>query len=81
MARFEVGFEGKWHEAFRDLNEALAWAEEVGQTGRLVWVIHRRWLNPPRLLAVFPSERVDEGERLWHANTSKVGPYVPPVGG
>jgi hypothetical protein len=74
MARFEVGFEGRWHKAFTDASDALAWAAEVGETGRLVWVIHRRWVHRPKLLAVFPPERAVEGERAWRNQTFKVGP-------
>lgn len=64
MARYRVGFEGKWHEKFETEADALAWGQEVGETGRIVHVVRERWFSP-KLVAVFPEEQTEEGERLW----------------
>jgi hypothetical protein len=58
MAKYEVGFDGSWQETFSDRDEALQWAKEVADTGRVVDVVIKRHLLPRKLLAVFPeSER------------------------
>lgn len=43
MPTFLVGFDGRWQERFNDEGEAVAWAEEVGATGRTVEVVKRRF--------------------------------------
>jgi hypothetical protein len=43
MATYRVAFDGKWQGTFDDRDDALDWAREVGETGRLVYVIQRRW--------------------------------------
>jgi hypothetical protein len=65
MARYGVGFEGKWQGEFDDVGDALDWGQDVGESGRLVYVGERRWLRGWRLVAVFPIDRTVEGEYLW----------------
>lgn len=60
MARYDVSFDGRCQEKFGDAPSAIAWAAEVGATGRLVYVVRRGWLRPS-LLAVFPAEQVEQG--------------------
>ncbi len=64
MARYQVGFDGKWQEAFDDEATATEWAKTVGDTGRLVYVARRRygWRS---LIAVFPEDRFAEGKANW----------------
>jgi hypothetical protein len=63
-----VAFEGKWQGAFDDREDALDWAREVGETGRLVYVIQRRWWWWwPKLVAAFPESEADRAEGLWKA--------------
>ena len=66
MPRYRVAFDGEWQETFDFEDEAMEWAREVGETGRLVWVIEKRRLRREKLLAVFPDERADEGRLLWN---------------
>lgn len=60
VARYDVSFDGKCQEKFRDAPSAVAWASEVGATGRTVYVVGRGWLRPT-LVAVFPAEEVERG--------------------
>ncbi len=43
MAIYLVGFDGKWQEEFDTEAEAVAWAHEVAETGRVVEVVRRRF--------------------------------------
>jgi hypothetical protein len=43
MAKYRVAFDGNWQGTFHERKDALGWAEEVGETGRIVYVIQRRW--------------------------------------
>ena len=61
---YKVCFEEKWQGKFGDLDDALTRGREVGETGRLVHVVHRAIFST-RLLAVYPESRADEGLRLW----------------
>jgi hypothetical protein len=65
MTRYRVAFDGKWQGAFKERADALGWAEDVGETGRLVYVIQRRWWWWPRLVAAFPESEADRAEELW----------------
>ena len=76
MAKFVVGFDGKWHETFDSLDEAVEWAQEVSETGREVWVAQRGWLGRGRLRAVFPEERRKMAEAVWDAQIDRL-PYIP----
>jgi len=51
MAKFTVGFDGKWQETFDDRDDAVEWAREVAATGRTVEVIKRRFGGAMALLA------------------------------
>lgn len=42
MARYLVGFDGCWQEKFYDRDQAIRWAEEVAETGRVVDVVIKR---------------------------------------
>ena len=68
MSTYRVGFDGKWQEDFDIESDAFWWAREVSETGRLVWVLRRRFLRWT-LFAVFPEERFDEGRDRWKAAT------------
>jgi hypothetical protein len=62
-----VAFDGHWREDFETLTEALEWAGEVSQTGRLTYVIEwRGFLRGHRFRAAFPEERAKEGEKAWN---------------
>ena len=65
MATYRVAFDGKWQERFHDRDEALQWAREVADTGRLVYVAERGRFFP-RLAAVFPESKAEAGRSLWH---------------
>ncbi len=67
MAKWHVGFDGRWQESFHDLDEAVEWAEEVAETGRTVDVAQRRFLIGRKLVAVFPESKWTEREALWSA--------------
>ena len=73
VPRYKVCFEGKWQGNFADRDDALAWGTEVSETGRLVLVAEQRLLRPPRLIAVLPEDRVEEGQRLWQMRTFASG--------
>jgi hypothetical protein len=75
VASYRVAFDGKWQERFDDEADALEWAKAVGETGRMVYVVRRRWYLV-KLLAIFPEDMVGEGKRLWRA-----AHYTPPTGG
>jgi hypothetical protein len=82
MATYRVAFDGKWQEDFDDQEEALRWASEVAETGRIVHVALRRPLSL-KLVAVFPESQAKEGERLWKARGSgsgagAEGPFIGP---
>ncbi len=65
MRKYSVCFDGKWQGKFAELEDALEWGRDVAETGRLVWVVRRRILLLSQLLAVFPEDRTEEGERMW----------------
>lgn len=73
MARYRLCYDGRWQEGFEDEARALAFGREVAEeTGLLVHVVHRG-LVVPKLLAVFPESRVEEGEWLWKIRWSGAG--------
>jgi hypothetical protein len=57
MARYTVGFDNRWQGSFGDLDEAIAWAQEVAATGRTVEVIRRRFGFASFVTAFPKSER------------------------
>jgi hypothetical protein len=73
MARYRLCYDGRWQESFEDEARALAFGRELAEeTGHLVHVV-RRGLILPKLLAVFPESRVEEGEWLWKIRAPGVG--------
>jgi hypothetical protein len=64
MARYIVGFDGKWQEGFGDPEEATGWAEEVAATGRTVEVVVRRF-GFHRFLTGFPESERDALAARW----------------
>ena len=53
MTSYRVGFDGKWQEHFDEQADAVEWAKEVAETGRVVYVDERRWYRT-KLVKVFP---------------------------
>lgn len=64
MARYIVGFDGKWHESFDEAGEAIRWAEEVAATGRTVEVAVRRF-GFHRFLTGFPESEREALAARW----------------
>jgi hypothetical protein len=62
MPRYKVGFDGAWQEAFDDEAEAVEWAEELADTGRVVFVVRRSGLRTT-LVAVRPD--TPENRKRW----------------
>ena len=70
MARYWLCYDGSWQESFGEEARALALALEVSEvTGGLVHVV-RRGIILSKLVAVFPEDRVEEGEWLWRIRSS-----------
>jgi hypothetical protein len=65
MAKYIVGFDGRWQETFEDRGEAIQWAEEVAATGRVVDVVLKRRLLPRKLLTAFPESERAAREAAW----------------
>jgi hypothetical protein len=65
MATYRVGFDGKWQGDFDNEAEAIAWATEVGETGRVAFVVKFEAPFRRELVAIFPEERREVGEELW----------------
>jgi hypothetical protein len=65
MARYIVGFDGRWQETFEDRGEAIQWAEEVAETGRVVDVVLKRRFLPRKLLTAFPESERAAREAAW----------------
>jgi|ERR1051326_5870905 hypothetical protein len=64
MARYTVGFDNRWQESFADLEEAVAWAQEVAATGRTVEVIGRRF-GLARFVTAFPESEREALRARW----------------
>jgi hypothetical protein len=80
VSTYRVSFDGKWQEDFDDVGSALDWAREVSETGRIVHVASysgglMRWIASPKLVAVFPESKAEEGRQLW--KTRAYGHGVP----
>jgi hypothetical protein len=76
LARFRVCFDGEWQGEFDAMDDAMEWAREVSETGRMTWVVERsllplRW----RFKAAFPEDREPDARKLWQAAVfaSRVG--------
>jgi hypothetical protein len=84
VRRYTVAFDGRKQGRFADLDDALGWGKAVGDTGRLVYV----WQGflRAKLIAIFPEEMEEEGQRLWKrgrigASSGDLMAGVPPAGG
>lgn len=77
MAKYEVGFDGDWREKFNDRDEAMQWAKEVAETGRIVDVVVKRRGLPRKFLTAFPESERAAREAAWTAPSSysSVGPF------
>jgi hypothetical protein len=65
MAKYEVGFDGRWQERFDDRDEAIQWAREIAETGRVVDVVRKRPLLPRRFVTAFPESERAAREAAW----------------
>jgi hypothetical protein len=66
MAKYRVAFDGNWQGTFHERKDALGWAEEVGETGRIVYVIQRRWWWWwLKLVAAFPESEAARARAFW----------------
>jgi hypothetical protein len=79
MAKWHVGFDGRWQESFHDFEDAVEWAREVAETGRTVDVAQRRFVVGRKLVGVFPESERAQREAVWSAGAIAglgLGPYV-----
>jgi len=65
MAKYEVGFDGRWQDAFDAEDEAIQWAREVAETGRVVDVVLKRRVLPRRFVTAFPESERAAREAAW----------------
>lgn len=66
MAKYEVGFDGRWQETFDSRHQAIQWAREVAETGRVVDVILKRRLLPFRtFVTAFPESEYAARKAAW----------------
>ncbi len=65
MATYEVGFDGRWQEAFDNLDEAVQWAQEVAETGRVVDVVQRRRFLLRKFVTAFPESELAARKAAW----------------
>ena len=78
MAKYEVGFDGRWQETFDDRDQAIQWAQKVAETGRVVDVVLKRRLLPRRFLTAFPESKRAAREAAWYTPWTSGG--VQPFG-
>jgi hypothetical protein len=71
MTGYRVAFDGKWQGDFDDALDAEEWARAVGETGRIVHVVRLGFRR--ELIAVFPEDQREEGERLWKIRGAGAG--------
>jgi hypothetical protein len=69
VARYEVGFDGRWQEEFDDCDEAMEWAKEVAATGRVVDVVRRRRFLPRKFVTAFPESQLAARKAAWSVPT------------
>ena len=69
MGKWYVAFDGRWQESFHDRDEALAWAEEVAETGRTVDVAKRHFLIGKKFVTAFPESERGIREGVWRAGS------------
>jgi hypothetical protein len=70
VPKYKVSFDGKWQAKFDDLEQALDWGREVGETGRMVHVVEQRLIRFPKLIAVFPEDQAEFGRRTWRLRSA-----------
>ena len=77
MAKYQVGFDGDWQETFDDREEAMQWAEEVAETGRVVDVAVKRRCLPRKFLTAFPESERAARAAAWAtpSSYSSIGPF------
>jgi hypothetical protein len=77
MAKYEVGFDGRWQETFKDREQAIEWAKEVAETGRVVDVVVKRFFLFRKLLTAFPESARASREAAWSVPWTDAGgqPY------
>jgi hypothetical protein len=76
MARYDVGFDGKWQKRFETFSEACEWAREVAETGRVVDVVQKRRLLPRRFLTAFPESERAARAAAWSIPWSSGGVVI-----
>jgi len=64
MAVYLVGFDGEWQGEFDTETEAVAWAYEVAETGRVVEVVRRRF-RLYEFITGFPESEREALEARW----------------
>lgn len=64
MAKYVVGYNGKWRERFSDRDEAIERAREVSESGWTVEVISRRF-GFPRFVTGFPDSERESLQARW----------------
>lgn len=65
MAKYDVGFDGRWQETFEDRDQAIEWAQEVAKTGRVVDVVIKRRFLPRKFVTAFPESQRAVREAAW----------------
>lgn len=66
MAKYEVGFDGRWQETFDDRDQAIQWAREVSETGRVVDVVLKHRILPFRtFVTAFPESEYYARKAAW----------------
>lgn len=65
VVTYVVGFDGRWQETFDDREQAIQWALEVSEAGRVVDVVLKRRFLPPKLLTAFPGSERATREAAW----------------
>lgn len=66
MARYEVGFDGRWQETFGDRDQAIQWGREVAETGRIVDVVMKyRFLPFRKFVTAFPESEHAARKAAW----------------
>ena len=71
MARYKVSFDGAWQGSFDIKAAAVAWAEEVPESGRVAYVAKRAGLRTT-LVAVRPD--TPENRARWKPDWGRAGP-------
>ena len=65
MAKYEVGFDGRWQQSFDDRDHAIGWAQEVAERGLVVDVVLKRRFLPRKFVTAFPESERAAREAAW----------------